>query len=191
MKAIIPDIIEVTLFGFDAEDLAGNKIWIYLDCTGCLTDLAESSDNVDTYSLSGGAGYNLYTFPKFTGSTQNSSRYAYKTKIYSKHSSYRRSVERHASLRKHGISAYDANFLGIHLDIGEARTLPALIQVHEKVIANPNASLLTPFNAFDFNVIAQDHKNLLTAIYLNLTPKQAKTMNFLFSDALQGNPLSH
>lgn len=46
---MIPDIVEGTSKGFEAEDPYGNRIKILLDCIGCLTDFAEPANEADSY----------------------------------------------------------------------------------------------------------------------------------------------
>ena len=175
LQYIINDLVRATTFGIDGHTPDGSPIKIFIDVVGFVGDYPAAAATIDVLGHVSSAPCTLCTFRRQHAAVAEGSRHGYTTEVHAGNSSFLRHAERHFSLRKAGLSAHDANFLGmVHSERTRARNSP-LIQLSKEILKKQGDIPLSTagrkvvpglFDPFRCNIVAPDH--LLTGLAKNV-----------------------
>jgi len=203
IHTLIEDITNSSLEGLEVVNPMGEKVRVFLDLVGVLTDFHEASDGIATYHHSGIAGCNLCNFRRDEGSRMNSSAYGYNTIQSSGNSSFQRTLLRHESIQRANPKCEELQYLGLHdFSTRESNVHPLVhlestlrekLRVSERFLPG---KLSLHYRAFQCAIVAPDHciigniKNVLTLTFKSLPNRTVqKALNKLIYESLTTNGL--
>lgn len=108
---IIDDIVQRTAVGIDGWDHDGNRIKIFIDVVGYVSDYPALAHVLDVLGHNASASCPSCTFRRRINNEETA--YDYTDKVHALNSSRCRCLERHEAIRKSGIEDSAATFLGL------------------------------------------------------------------------------